>query len=151
MNQEGRISIERQGHLLLIGLDRVAKAVYFSCQLALRYMLPQRSGRIINLASIAGKMASTIYHPVYNVSKAAVIAITNNQAERDVRMVKVQQKISGIFRSDGGATAFCTIRSYLSTMRKQGHSMLDALAAVFQGSPFPVAWEPGPEQLPPLF
>lgn len=71
------------------------------------------------------------------------IPFTNNQAERDLRMIKVQQKISGTFRSDAGATAFCIIRSYLSTMRKQGHSMLDALAAVFQGTPLPIAWEPG--------
>ena len=70
-------------------------------------------------------------------------ASSNNLAERDLRMIKVQQKISCTFRSDAGATAFCTIRSYLVTMRKQGRSMLDALAAVFQGSPFPVAWEPG--------
>ncbi|WP_151754426.1 IS66 family transposase [Dictyobacter vulcani] len=71
------------------------------------------------------------------------VPFTNNLAERDLRMIKVQQKISGTFRSDAGATAFCTIRSYLSTMRKQGHSMLDALAAVFQGSPLPIAWEAG--------
>lgn len=71
------------------------------------------------------------------------VPFTNNLAERDLRMIKVQQKISGTFRSEAGATAFCTIRSYLVTMRKQGRSMLDALAAVFHGSPFPVAWEPG--------
>jgi transposase len=58
-------------------------------------------------------------------------------------MIKVQQKISGTFRSEQGATAFCVIRSYLSTMRKQGRSMLAAMAAVFHGSPFPIAWEPG--------
>jgi len=70
------------------------------------------------------------------------VPFTNNLAERDLRMVKVQQKISGTFRSEDGATAFCIIRSYLSTMRKQGRSMLGAMAAVFAGSPFSVAWGP---------
>jgi transposase len=68
---------------------------------------------------------------------------TNNLAERDLRMAKVQQKIAGTFRSEDGVTAFCHIRSYLSTMRKQGHTMLAALTAVFAGKPFPIAWAPG--------
>jgi transposase len=68
------------------------------------------------------------------------VPFTNNQAERDLRMVKVQQKISGTFRSDAGATAFCGLRSYVGTMRKQGHNMLEALTAVFNGCPLPVAW-----------
>ncbi len=70
------------------------------------------------------------------------IPFTNNQAERDLRWAKVQQKISGTFRSATGVTAFCCIRSYLSTMQKQGHPMLSALTAVFHGHPFPVAWAP---------
>jgi transposase len=70
------------------------------------------------------------------------IPFTNNQAERDLRMAKVQQKISGTFRSATGASAFCRIRSYLSTMQKQGHGMLSALTAVFHGHPFLVAWSP---------
>jgi transposase len=70
------------------------------------------------------------------------IPFTNNQAERDLRWAKVQQKISGTFRSVTGVTAFCSIRSYLSTMQKQGHSMLSALTAVFHGQPLPVAWAP---------
>ncbi len=57
-----------------------AKAVYFCSQLALSHMLKQRNGRIVNIASIAGKLASTIYHPIYNVSKAAVIAMTKTLA-----------------------------------------------------------------------
>jgi transposase len=70
------------------------------------------------------------------------IPFTNNQAERDLRWAKVQQKVSGTFRSATGATAFCRIRSYLSTMHKQGHPMLSALTAVFHGQPLPVAWSP---------
>ena len=57
-----------------------AKATYFCCQSALRHMLKQRSGCIVNMASIAGKMASTIHHPIYNVSKAAVLAMTKTLA-----------------------------------------------------------------------
>ncbi len=62
-----------------------AKATYFCCQLALQHMLGQRSGRIVNLASIAGKMASTTYHPIYNASKAAVLAITKTLAQYSAR------------------------------------------------------------------
>ncbi len=61
------------------------------------------------------------------------VPFTNNPAERDVRMTKVQQKISGCFRSTDGALMFCRIRGYLSTCRKQGLSASDALALVFAG------------------
>jgi transposase len=61
------------------------------------------------------------------------VPFTNNQAERDIRMVKVQQKISGSFRSWDGAKYFCRIRGYLSTCEKHNISSADAMKILFNG------------------
>jgi transposase len=63
------------------------------------------------------------------------VPFDNNQAERDLRMMKVQQKISGGFRSAEGAHYFGRIRGYLATMRKQAQPMLTAIENVFHGHP----------------
>jgi transposase len=63
------------------------------------------------------------------------VPFDNNLAERDLRMAKVQQKISGTFRSQDGANAFCRIRSYISTAKKSAVNVIDAIGDAFQGYP----------------
>jgi transposase len=61
------------------------------------------------------------------------VPFTNNQGENDIRMTKVQQKISGCFKSIEGANIFCRVRSYLLSAQKHGISPTDALQTLFQG------------------
>jgi len=75
----------------------------------------------------------------------AAVSFDNNRAERDLRMVKLQQKISGCFRTIAGAKAFCAVRSYLHTAQKNGLQHLDVLTRLFQGDPWmPEPAGPGP-------
>jgi len=69
------------------------------------------------------------------------VSFDNNLAERDIRMVKLQQKISGTFRSVQGAHMFCRIRGYLSTVKKQNLNILQAIMSVFEGNPVLVSYD----------
>lgn len=84
-----------------------------------------------NLLDRLDQCASAVMAFVHDLQ----VPFDNNLAERDLRMGKVQQKISGCFRSWQGAEQFCRIRGYISTLRKQGLHVLSALQSVFEGHP----------------
>lgn len=91
-----------------------------------------------NLLERLRKQQASVLGFMYDFS----VPFDNNQAERDLRMMKLKQKISGCFRSKNGAKMFCRIRGYLSTVRKQGLPMIDALIGLFSGNPISINLQP---------
>ena len=97
-----------------------------------------------------GKRGRKKKHPAFNLyqrfeeNQANILTFVtnfsvpfdNNQAERDIRMAKLKQKISGTFRSHEGADYFARIRSYINTARKNTINVADALHMAFNGTPF---------------
>ena len=71
---------------------------------------------------------------VLRFMKESIVPFTNNMAENDLRMTKVQQKISGCFRSLNGAKVLCRIRSYLLTCKRHGIEPTQALNMLFDGN-----------------
>ena len=106
---------------------------------------PPRQGRRgrtkkTKAANLLGRL-DTYADDVLRFATDFSVSFDNNEAERQVRMVKVQQKISGGFRTKAGATAWLAVRSYLATVMKNGENPLGALQRLMVADPWmpPVA------------
>ena len=88
--------------------------------------------RSFNLATAFATHRRPILRYMYDLD----VGFSNNQAERDLRPVKIHRKVSSCFRSTTGAERFAHVRSYLSTTRKHDVNALDALTRLFNGDPW---------------
>ena len=121
----------------LKGYERIVQAGYAQNPIASPPTGPKRRGR--RKQSKARNLLDRFRdHPdeVLAFMRDFAVPFDNNQSERDLRMMKLRQKISGTFRSFQALVNFCRIRGYVSTARKNGLNALDALQRVFLGNPF---------------
>ena len=116
---------------------RIVEAGYAQNPVAAASAGPQRRGR--RKQSKARNLLDRFRdHPdsILAFMRDFAVPFDNNRSERDLRMMKLRQKISGTFRNFDALVDFCRIRGYVSTARKNGLNALDALRRVFLGNPF---------------
>jgi transposase len=130
--------------------DKEELSLYYTQKFSQRYDLLVQEGMGQNQAApkVAGKRGRTKQSKAWllldrlNTHKNDYLRFTadfsvpfdNNQAERDFRISKVKQKVSGCFRSDTGAQAFATVQSFIQTINKHHLSIWIELVKVFQGN-----------------
>lgn len=89
----------------------------------------KKKGKILALVERLDNYKASVCLFIHNF----MVPFDNNQAERDLRMIKVKTKVSGCFRSEDGARDYLKIMSYIGTGHKQGHNAYDAIRNVFSG------------------
>jgi transposase len=92
----------------------------------------QKKSKSLNLLTRLKEHKEKVLAFMYNFE----VPFDNNQGERDIRMIKLQQKISGTFRTKQGAKFFCRIRAYIATARKNGINVFRAINDAIRGQPF---------------
>ena len=127
LNKSGKQEIEEKySHILQAGLEEES---YIPVQNGKRGRKAKPKSRL--LFEAFRDRRTEILRFVHNKD----VPFDNNLAERDIRMVKLKQKISGCFRTQQGAVVFCRIRGYISTVRKQGYAVLHAIDHALIGQP----------------
>jgi transposase len=99
-----------------------------------------RSGKLMKKHNALARRLLNRQDDYLRFTRDLQVPANNNGSERDIRMIKLRQKVSGCLRTLTGATQFCAIRSYLSTAAKHGVSFFDALTMLTEGRP----WMPAP-------
>jgi transposase len=91
----------------------------------------QKKSKSMRLLEVFRDAKDRVLRFVYDL----LVPFDNNMAERDLRMIKLKQKISGTLRTKKGGQVFCRIRGYISTVRKHGYNIMDALKSAIIGKP----------------
>ena len=91
----------------------------------------KKKGKILALVERFDNYKASVCLFIHNF----MVPFDNNQAERDLRMIKVKTKVSGCFRSEEGARDYLKIMSYVGTAHKQGHNAYDAIRKAISGCP----------------
>lgn len=126
------LPIERSNEIRTAYFALIEQGMIHNPQQSHQVDQPVKRGRVKQ--STATNLLRRLYDHADDVLRFTLdhnVPFDNNQAERDIRMPKLKQKVSGCFRSTAGIEAFCTIRSYLATLRKNQRDLLQALADTF--------------------
>jgi len=132
-HHDGEVPQEKQKRLFALYDQILAKGMRYHESLP-SYSLKPKRGRTKQRAGYNLLLRLKKYRAdVLRFLAVPSVPFSNNQAEQDIRMMKVKQKISGGFRTVEGAKTFVRIRSFISTMRKQGQDIFTSLTQVISG------------------